>query len=138
MIDNDDLLHRIDPHYLGPAGKTLPMRIRYQAEGAGFVVFTTVFILARAVLHVPLGFRSLMLMGLVTVYVTTRLTRYITADRPLRSVVRAAWNDLVAPRPPRPGRALSIVLPLPSSPADRSPTTPSTDSRAPREESERR
>lgn len=101
MIDNDDLLHRIDPHYLGPAGHTLPLRVRYQAAGVGFVVFTTVFVIARAVLHAPLGFRSLMVMALVTVYFTTRLTRYINADRPLRSIVRAAWNDLIAPRPPK-------------------------------------
>ncbi|MEU6562551.1 hypothetical protein [Nocardia nova] len=123
MIENDDLLHRVDPHYLGPAGHTLPLRLRYQAAGVGFVVFTTVFVIARAILHAPLGFRSLLVMVLITVYFTTRLTRYITADRPLRSVVRAAWNDLVAPRPPKAGKALSIQLPDLGHRAHRPPAT---------------
>ncbi|WP_063045018.1 hypothetical protein [Nocardia pseudovaccinii] len=121
MIENDDLLHRVDPHYLGPAGHTMPLRIRYQAAGVGFVVFTTVFVIARAVLHAPLGFRSLMVMLLLTIYFTTRLTRYINADRPLRSVVRAAWNDLIAPRPPKTGKALSIRLPAPAHRTSRAP-----------------
>ncbi|WP_225730961.1 MULTISPECIES: hypothetical protein [unclassified Nocardia] len=114
MIENDDLLHRVDAHWLGPAGQTLPMRIRYQAAGVGTLVFITVFVISRAVLHLGLGFRTLLVMAALTVVITSRVTRYINADRPLRSVIRAAWNDLTAPRPPKPGRAVSIQLPAPT------------------------
>ncbi|RZK72882.1 MAG: hypothetical protein EOP28_06200 [Rhodococcus sp. (in: high G+C Gram-positive bacteria)] len=41
MIDNDDLLHRVDQHYLGPTGFTLPVRIRYAALGLGAAFMVT-------------------------------------------------------------------------------------------------
>lgn len=111
MIENDDILHRIDSHYLGPAGHTFPMRIRYSAAGVGFGIFMLVFISARALLHVPLGFKSLVVIVAVTVVLTAKATKYVNADRPLRSVFRAAWNDLVAPRPPKPGQTVLLRVP---------------------------
>ncbi|GAA3133917.1 hypothetical protein GCM10020255_008430 [Rhodococcus baikonurensis] len=29
VIETDDLIYRVDNHYLGPTGKTLPVPIRY-------------------------------------------------------------------------------------------------------------
>ncbi|WP_420749438.1 hypothetical protein [Rhodococcus sp. O3] len=108
MIDNDDLLHRVDQHYLGPTGFTFPIRIRYAAVGVGVTTFVAVFVLARAIVHVPLGFKSLTVMFALAVVITAKVTKYVTADRPIRSVIKAAWNDLTAPRPPRPGQ--TVVL----------------------------
>lgn len=112
MIDNDDLLYRVDQHYLGPAGRTLPFRLRYAAVGVGAVIFCTIFVVARAVVHVPLGFQSLVVMFGLTVVLTGRLTRFVNADRTVRSVIKAAGNDLVAPRPPKQGR--TVIFPMPS------------------------
>ncbi|GAA4491001.1 hypothetical protein GCM10023094_55140 [Rhodococcus olei] len=118
MIDNDDLLHRVDRHYLGPTGFTFPFRLRYAAFGLGSAVFVTVFVVARVIVHVPLGFRSLALMVVITVVLTAKVTKYVNADRTIRSVLRAAWNDLNAPRPPKPGQ--TVVFRLPALPrADR-------------------
>ncbi|ABG99734.1 MULTISPECIES: hypothetical protein [Rhodococcus] len=111
MINNDDLLYRVDRHYLGPTGYTLPVRIRYTAGLVGAAVFVLVFLIARAILHVPLGFKPLLVMVLVTVWATTGIAKYVTPDRPLRSVFKAAVNDLGAPRPPKPGETISVTLP---------------------------
>ncbi|MDI9915398.1 hypothetical protein [Rhodococcus sp. IEGM 1379] len=111
MIDNDDLMYRVDRHYLGPTGYPLPVRIRYTAGIVGATAFIVVFVIARGILHVPLGFKSLLVMALVTVWATTRIAKYVTADRPLRSVVKAALNDLVAPRPPKVGKTVFVSLP---------------------------
>ncbi|PBC49772.1 hypothetical protein CJ179_10635 [Rhodococcus sp. ACS1] len=111
MIDNDDLLHRVDQHYLGPTGFTLPVRIRYAALGLGAAFMVTVFVLARAVVHVPLGFKSLVVMVVITVVLTARVTKFVNADRPVRSVIRAAWNDLNAPRPPKAGQTVVLRIP---------------------------
>ncbi|PBC45328.1 hypothetical protein [Rhodococcus sp. ACPA1] len=111
MIDNDDLLHRVDQHYLGPTGFTLPVRIRYAALGLGAAFMVTVFVLARAVVHVPLGFKSLVVMVVITVVLTARVTKFVNADRPVRSVIRAAWNDLNAPRPPKPDQTVVLRIP---------------------------
>ncbi len=113
MIDNDDMLHRVDRHYLGPTGFTLPVRLRYGgAVGLGTVITATVFVVARAIVHVPLGFQSLVLIVGIGVVITARVTKYVNADRPLRSVITAAWNDLTAPRPPKPG-GQTVVLRIP-------------------------
>ncbi|EKT79910.1 hypothetical protein WSS_A25085 [Rhodococcus opacus M213] len=111
MINNDDLLYRVDRHYLGPTGYALPVRIRYTAGLVGAAVFAAVFLIARAILHVPLGFKPLLVMVLVTVWATTRISKYVTPDQPLRSVLKAAANDLSAPRPPKPGVTVSVTLP---------------------------
>ncbi|MGO4205271.1 hypothetical protein AB4Z09_26745 [Rhodococcus sp. TAF43] len=111
MIDNDDMLHRVDRHYLGPTGLTFPFRLRYAAFGLGAVIFVTVFVLARAIVHVPLGFKSLVVMAAITVVLTARVTKFVNADRPIRSVFKAAWNDLTAPRPPKPGQTVVLRIP---------------------------
>ena len=125
MIDNDDLLHRVDQHYLGPTGFTLPIRIRYAALGLGAAFMVTVFVVARAVVHVPLGFKSLVVMVVITVVLTARVTKFVNADRPVRSVIRAAWNDLDAPRPPKPGQTVVLrIPPFPALPAAQGAGTP--------------
>ncbi|WP_064076066.1 hypothetical protein [Prescottella equi] len=111
MIDNDDMLHRVDRHYLGPTGFTLPFRIRYAALGLGALLLVTVFVVARGVVHVPLGFKSIVVMVIVTVAITVRVTKVVNADRPIRSVLKAAWNDLNAPRPPKPGQTVVLRIP---------------------------
>ncbi|WP_342661607.1 hypothetical protein Rruber_05409 (plasmid) [Rhodococcus ruber] len=111
MIDTDDLLYRVDAHYLGPTGKTMPIRIRYTAAGLGVALFAAVFVTARAIVHAPLGFKSLVVMVALTVVLTSKITRHVGPDRPVRSVLRAAWNDLTAPRPPKPGHAVTVPLP---------------------------
>lgn len=114
MIDNDDMLHRVDRHYLGPTGLTFPFRLRYASLGLGVALFVVVFVTARAIVHVPLGFKSLVVMVIITVVLTARVTKFVNADRPVRSVIKAAWNDLNAPRPPKPGQ--TVVLRLPATP----------------------
>lgn len=111
MIDNDDLLHRVDRHYLGPTGFTFPFRLRYAAVGLGVAIFVIVFVLARAIVHVPLGFKSIVVMGAIAIILTGRLTKVVNADRPIRSVFKAAWNDLNAPRPPKPGQTVVLRIP---------------------------
>lgn len=111
MINNDDLLYRVDRHYLGPTGYAFPVRIRYTALTVGASVFPLVFLIARAVLHVPLGFKSWLVMAMVTVLLTHHITKYVTPDRPLRAVFIAARNDLVAPRPPKTGERVFVTLP---------------------------
>ncbi|KOS57565.1 hypothetical protein [Rhodococcus rhodochrous] len=111
MIDTDDLLYRVDSHYLGPTGKTMPIRIRYTAAGLGVALFAAVFVTARAIVHAPLSFKSLVVMVALTVVLTSKITRHVGPDRPVRSVLRAAWNDLTAPRPPKPGHAVTVPLP---------------------------
>lgn len=110
MITTDDALARVDRHFLGPPGKTMPFRPSYTAIYTGAAVFFTIFVVARALLHVPLGFQPLAIMLAATVVITSRITRYVTPDRPLRSVVKAAWNDLNAPRPPKPGQTFVVEL----------------------------
>lgn len=65
----------------------------------------------RELVHVPLGFRSLAVMVVLTVVLTSKVTKYVNADRPVRSVLRAAWNDLNAPRPPKPGQTVVLRIP---------------------------
>lgn len=108
MIDNDDLLHRVDRTYLGPTGATLPFRIRYSALGLGTGLLLIVFVIARGIVHVPLGFKSLVVILGLTVVITARITKFVTPDRPVRSVVKAAWNDLIAPRPPKHGQTVVV------------------------------
>lgn len=111
MIDNDDMLHRVDRHYLGPTGFTLPFRLRYAAVGLGAAILVTVFVIARAVVHVPLSYTSLVMIVGLSAVLTSRVTKYVNADRPVRSVAKAAWNDLTAPRPPKPGQTVTVHIP---------------------------
>lgn len=111
MIDNDDMLHRVDRHYLGPTGFTLPFRVRYGAVGIGFVIPAVIFIIARAIVHVPINFQSIVIILALGVVLTSKVTKYVNADRPLRSVVKAAWNDLNAPRPPKVGQTVVLRIP---------------------------
>ncbi|MET4614106.1 hypothetical protein ABIC28_005119 [Rhodococcus sp. PvR044] len=111
MIDNDDMLHRVDRHYLGPTGFTLPIRLHYAALGLGVTILLTVFVIARGIVHVPLGYKSFVLMIIITVALTRQVTKYVNADRPVRSVIRSAWNDLNAPRPPKPGQTVVLRVP---------------------------
>ena len=111
MIDNDDMLHRVDRHYLGPTGFTLPFRLRYAAVGLGALITATVFVLARAIVQVPLGFQSLVVIVGIGVVITARVTKYVNADRSVRSVITAAWNDLIAPRPPKAGQTVVLTIP---------------------------
>lgn len=92
----------------------VPVRIRYAAIGLGVAIFGTIFFVSRAIVHVPLGFRSLAVMVVLTVVLTSKVTKYVNADRPVRSVLRAAWNDLNAPRPPKPGQTVVPASPLPA------------------------
>ncbi|MCC4306868.1 MULTISPECIES: hypothetical protein [unclassified Rhodococcus (in: high G+C Gram-positive bacteria)] len=119
MIDNDDLLHRVDQHYLGPTGLTLPFRIRYAALGLGAALMVIVFVIARGIVHIPLGFKSLVVVIGIVVVLTAKVTKVVNADRPVRSVVRAAWNDLNAPRPPKAGQTVTLRLPTISSASGR-------------------
>jgi len=111
VIDNDDMLHRVDRHYLGPTGFTLPFRVRYGAVGIGFVIPVAIFIIARAIVHVPINFQSIVIILALGVVLTSKVTKYVNADRPLRSVVKAAWNDLNAPRPPKVGQTVVLRIP---------------------------
>lgn len=111
MIETDDLIYRVDNHYLGPTGKTFPVPIRYSAVGVGVSTFFVLFIIARAVLHLSLSYGTFLIMIVATVAVTSRITKYINPDRPLRSVVKAAYNDLTSPRPPKVGQTVHITFP---------------------------
>ncbi|MCD2114382.1 hypothetical protein LQ384_25055 [Rhodococcus rhodochrous] len=111
MIENDDMLHRVDRHYLGPTGFTLPFRVRYGAVGIGFVIPVAIFIIARAIVHVPINFQSIVIILALGVVLTSKVTKYVNADRPLRSVLKAAWNDLNAPRPPKVGQTVVLRIP---------------------------
>lgn len=111
MIENDDMLHRVDQHYLGPTGFTLPFRVRYGAVGIGAVIPFTIFIIARAIVHVPINFQSILIILALGVVITSKVTKYVNADRPLRSVAKAAWNDLNAPRPPKVGQTVVLRIP---------------------------
>jgi hypothetical protein len=85
----------------------------------------TVFVIARAVVHVPPGFKSLVVMIVITIALTARVTKFVNADRPVRSVIRAAWNDLNAPRPPKPGQTVTVrIPPCPALPAAQDAVTP--------------
>lgn len=127
MIDNDDMLHRVDRHYLGPTGFTLPVRVRFAALGLGATFLLTVFVIARGIVHVPLGYKSVVLMILITVALTRQVTKYVNADRPVRSVIRSAWNDLNAPRPPKPGQTVVLRVPALSRAAGRARTITSIE-----------
>jgi len=111
VIENDDMLHRVDRHYLGPTGFTLPFRVRYGAVGIGFVIPVAIFIIARAIVHVPINFQSIVIILALGVVLTSKVTKYVNADRPLRSVLKAAWNDLNAPRPPKVGQTVVLRIP---------------------------
>ncbi|MDV6296764.1 hypothetical protein [Rhodococcus aetherivorans] len=111
MIDNDDMLHRVDRHYLGPTGFTLPFRVRYGAVGIGAAIIFTLFFIARAIVHVPLNFQSILIILALGVVITSKVTKYVNADRPLWSVLKAAWNDLNAPRPPKVGQTVVLRIP---------------------------
>lgn len=113
MIETDDLIYRVDNHYLGPTGKTLPVPIRYSAVGVGLSTFFALFIIARSVLHLSLSYGTFLILVVATVAVSSRITQYISADRPLRSVITAAYNDLTSPRPPKTGESIYITLPPP-------------------------
>ena len=132
MIDNDDLLHRVDRQFLGPTGWTFPFRIRYAAIGLGVAIFGTIFFVSRAIVHVPLGFRSLAVMVVLTVVLTSKVTKYVNADRPVRSVLRAAWNDLNAPRPPKPGQTVVLRIPATSRAQRSAPTSAPIEGELPR------
>src|SRR5690606_14148723 len=111
VIENDDMLHRVDRHYLGPTGFTLPFRVRYGAVGIGVAIIFTVFFIARAIVHISLGFQSIVIILALGVVLTSKVTKYVNADRPLRSVLKAAWNDLNAPRPPKVGQTVVLRIP---------------------------
>lgn len=132
MIDNDDLLHRVDQHYLGPTGFTLPIRIRYSALGLGAALMVIVFVIARGVVHIPLGFKSLVVVIGIVVVLTTRVTKVVNADRPVRSVIRAAWNDLNAPRPPKRGQTVTLRLPRTLRASGRTPAVTPIEGESPR------
>jgi len=111
VIENDDMLHRVDRHYLGPTGFTLPFRVRYGAVGIGVAIIFTVFFIARAIVHISLGFQSIVIILALGVVLTSKVTKYVNADRPLWSVLKAAWNDLNAPRPPKVGQTVVLRIP---------------------------
>ncbi|MBC7299806.1 hypothetical protein [Nocardia salmonicida] len=123
MIENDDLLYRVDRNWLGPTGHALPFRIRYTAIGVGLSVFVTTLFIEMSVLHLTFGFQPVAIAMAVTVLVTSRATKYVNADRPLRSIIRAAWNDLTAPRPPKQSQTVSVSLPSPAQQPRRSRRT---------------
>lgn len=131
MIDNDDLLYRVDQHYLGPTGFTLPFRIRYSALGLGAALMVIVFVIARGVVHIPLGFNSLIVMIGIVFVLTSKVTKVVNADRPVRSVIRAAWNDLNAPRPPKPGQTVTLRLSTISRATGRTPAVTPIEGESP-------
>lgn len=109
MYHTDDLLHRVDRIYLGPPGKTLPFKVRYVAYGVGFLVFVLSTVLLRGLLSVPWSSGSTLIQAGIVVFVTGRLMRFVTGDVTVRSVITAAWNDLVAPRPPKAGTSTPVA-----------------------------
>ena len=112
MYHTDDLLHRVDRIYLGPPGKTAPVKIRYTAYGVGALVFVTTTVVLRGLLSIPWSSSSTLILFGITIFITGRLMRFITGDVTVRSVLTAAFNDLVAPRPPKTGAPVSVA-PLP-------------------------
>ena len=66
---------------------------------------------ARAIVHVPLNFQSILIILALGVVITSKVTKYVNADRPLWSVLKAAWNDLNAPRPPKVGQTVVLRIP---------------------------
>jgi hypothetical protein len=128
MIETDDLIYRVDNHYLGPTGKTLPFPIRYSAVGVGASTFFVLFLVARAILHLSMSYYTFLLLVVGTVAISSRITKYINPDRPLRSVIKAAYNDLTSPRPPKPGKTVSVRLPaLSARTSSTDPAAPATD-----------
>lgn len=111
MIDTDDLLYRVDRNFLGPTGHTLPFRIRYTALGIGAAIFAAILVLEIVVLHLDFAFTVVALALAVAIVATSRITRYVDADRPLRSVIRAAYNDLTAPRGATSMPTVALVMP---------------------------
>ena len=63
-------------------------------------------------LSIPWSSNSTLILFAITIFITARLMRFITGDVTVRSVVKAAYNDLVAPRPPKTGAPVSVA-PLP-------------------------
>lgn len=112
MYHTDDLLHRVDRIYLGPPGKTAPFKIRYTAYGVGALVFVTTTVFLRGMLSIPWTSSSTLILFAVTIFITGRLMQFITGDVTVRSVLTAAYHDLVAPRPPKTGAPVSVA-PLP-------------------------
>lgn len=106
MLETDDDIYRVDDRYLGPPGRTLPWQARYRAYALGIGVFVTVLVLARSVLHIPMSFKLLIILLALTVVVTVRVMRKVTPERPMRSILRAAANDLRSPRALKPGEPI--------------------------------
>lgn len=113
MYHTDDLLHRVDRIYLGPPGKTAPFKIRYTAYGVGALVFVTTTVFLRGLLSIPWTSSSTLILFAITIFITGRLMQFITGDVTVLSVLTAAKNDLVAPRPPKTGSPVAVT-PLPA------------------------
>lgn len=109
--ENDDLLHRVDRAYLGPPGYTFPFKVRYAAYGVGVGVFVVLMVVVRGLLQIPWGTQSTMILIAGTIFVTSRIMRYVNGDVTVMSVCKAAYNDLTAPRPPKSGEQLLIGAP---------------------------
>ena len=90
-----------------------------------------VFVIARGVVHIPLGFNSLIVMIGIVFVLTSKVTKVVNADRPVRSVIRAAWNDLNAPRPPKPGQTVTLRLSTISRATGRTPAVTPIEGESP-------
>lgn len=121
MFQSDDIVWRVDNHYLGPPGKTLPFPIRMTALWVGITIASTIFIVMRTILHLPMSYNLLLIVAVGTAWLTSRFMRNVTPERPVRAVVRAAMNDLRSPREPKKGEEVAVRY-SPHLDADR-PTT---------------
>lgn len=106
--ETDDMLWRVDTHYLGPPGKTLPFPVRYTAFYVALGVLLTSFILLRVLLHLDLSYNLLLAMLVITLLITQRIMKRIDADYSVAALFRETVNDVVAPRPAKPNKPITL------------------------------
>ncbi|WP_280381330.1 hypothetical protein [Nocardia wallacei] len=108
MIQVDDLVWRVDNHYLGPPGKTLPIPIRTNALWVGLGIAAVLFIGFREIFHFPFSLNLVLIVIFGAAITTVRVMRRVGPERPVRAVLRAALNDLRSPRRPKAGQAVTL------------------------------
>uniref|UniRef100_UPI003F49770B hypothetical protein n=1 Tax=Nocardia suismassiliense TaxID=2077092 RepID=UPI003F49770B len=108
MIEVDDIVWRVDNHYLGPPGKTFPIAIRMNALWVGLGFAFTLLVVLRTVVHLSFSYNLVLIIAVSTAWFTSRFMRRVSPERPVRAVLRAALNDLRSPRQPKPGQTVSV------------------------------
>lgn len=112
----DDEIYNVDAVWLGPPGKTLPIRARYVAYALGTVIFMLLQIVERR-LGIGFGFFSLAYSLLATAALTKLILTFVDHDRPVVTVAQSFINELTAPRgddpvsrqPLRPERVVAVA-----------------------------